>query len=367
MDDTTVDFPPKNQRWLKPWTWSRARTGSVLTFTCLLLTVVLVIKGYQKSTAYGAKVVVEKTENIGFAFSIANPPTWMPRATVAEIRAQIERYSSHDEATYRRFQNPLDNDILKTVADFYTSKNFAGAGVDRQSVGPNAWIKNIVQVRRVIRSDRNLQWIEIYAEFRKPAAVVAVPVGADGRRLTSLSQIVDPVKVPAMKYFLVDGNQVRLPDDKNLSRANLTTLYGIDEDVPAPGGSWKAPELTEGLKLAATLHGQPFASQIALINLTNYSGRASSIAPNDAGSAQISMLTYYGTHVYWGRPIGSEGLNEVRPARKIATLADVFQQYKRIDAGRQWIDIRYDDPKVNIITPPPPPGRGATTRRAARI
>jgi hypothetical protein len=181
--------------------------------------------------------------------------------------------------------------------------------------------------------------------------------------------MVDPAKVPAMKYYLVDGQQVRLPGEssKNLYGANYATLYGIDEDVPAPGGSWKSPELVEGLKLAGAIYGQPFTSQIALINMTNFGGRAASVAPNDAGSAQISMLTYYGTQVYWGRPIGSEGLNEVRPSRKIATLAEVFQKFNRIDAGRQWIDVRYDDPKVNVIVPPPPPPTTRPVRRTTRV
>lgn len=372
MDDTqtTSQEPPEPaRRWYKPWTWlTRAGNVRVLTLLALAVTIVLIMKGYKKGTAYAHKVVEKQADKIQFSFSMANPPVWMDKSTVAEIRSHIESYSNHDLPTYRRFQNPLDGDILKTVAGYYTARDFVGISgqkEDRQAVGASAWIKKVLEVRRVIRPDRAEQWIEIYAEYRKPAAVIAVPMtaGKTPQRISNFADLVDSSRVPAMKYYLVDGEQIRLPGEfaKNPNPASYMTLYGVDEDVPAPGSAWKGAEVAAGLKLAAALRSQPFASQIAMINLINFGGRAASLFTAETAPPQITLKTIHNTTVLWGRPIGTEGLYEVKPARKLNTLNEVFAKFSRIDAGREWIDIRNEDPKVKAL-----PKTEAATKPARR-
>ena len=134
-------------------------------------------------------------------------------------------------------------------------------------------------------------------------------------------------------------------------------------EVPAPGEKWyakgggMAEDLSSGLQLMELLRKQKFASQIAAIDMSNHSGR------RDARSAWIVLETAWhsaaGTPhlVHWGRPIGQEKYYEVQSSAKIKTLKEVQTTFGRIDAGREYVDIRSEfarSPKA--ATHPPVPG-----------
>ena len=339
--------PPS--RWYKPWSWALPRWMSGLLAVCMvILTVATIYELYRRATNYGGQVVEKKSELIPVGIALKNTRPWLSADILSLIRKETEDFARQDDATFRRFQNPTDNAILQEIADRYTARDLGG--VDRQAVNYNAWVKRITQVRRYVQPDRQAQWIEIYAEYRRPAAVIAVPIDrATGKRLTDFQLIKDPARVPAMRYYLVDEELTRLPGEYSenvFASMQMMTLYGVDQDVPAPGSPWTAPELAAGLKLAGILAGQPFASQIALINLANFEGRAIDPKAVDKTDAHITLLTPYGTEVRWGRAIGEEKFYEIAAGGKIKALTSIFARFNRIDAGRNYVDIRYGQIKV---------------------
>jgi hypothetical protein len=78
--------------------------------------------------------------------------------------------------------------------------------------------------------------------------------------------------------------------------------------------------------------------------LSNYGGRV------DRMEAYLVLVTKYGTQVKWGRPWGVDTFVEIRPEVKLDTLRRIVARWGRVDAGKQWIDIRYE----GIREAPPP-------------
>jgi hypothetical protein len=74
--------------------------------------------------------------------------------------------------------------------------------------------------------------------------------------------------------------------------------------------------------------------------------------------------------VRWGRPLDAKDFfAEVPASQKLDEMASIVRQYGRVDAGRPWIDIRYD--KIMYPTPPsptaPPTAPDASASHAAAI
>ena len=46
----------------------------------------------------------------------------------------------------------------------------------------------------------------------------------------------------------------------------------------------------------------------------------------------------------WGRPVGQEIYYEVPTAAKLQMLNEIYAKYNRIDAGRDSVDIRWEQP-----------------------
>jgi|GEM_PF-1606106 len=290
-------------------TWVR----SLLVCCAILVVVALCIEGYRRIDRYAKGVVKQQAASMAVYATLANPPAWLEARVQNSLLEEAANFAKRDDATYARLQNPLDANVLRELGEAYTAN---------PAERSKAWIKSITQVRRVVDKDRNEQRIEIYADYRMPAAWVA----KDGH------------------FMLIDSEFVRLPGDykadQRASRPGLMVLSGLDERTPDPGMAFGAPELRAGLALAQAIGGQRFAKQVAMINLSNFNGRHDKLAPH------ITLETIYGTSVWWGRPIGEESFYEVKAAVKIKALNDILVRYQRIDLGGTYVDIRTEQIRV---------------------
>src|SRR5262249_42493167 len=141
------------------------------------------------------------------------------------------------------------------------------------------------------------QRIEIYAEYRRPVAWIAMPFLPSGERVTGAKNLGNLAQCRSEQaqrhYYLIDEDLVRLPGEyteaDRAAMSGLMTLYGVDENVPLPGVAWGSPEIVAGLKLIDTLKGQPYLQQISAINMSNYGGRISESQP------QLTLETVWQT------------------------------------------------------------------------
>jgi hypothetical protein len=341
---------------------------ALLSFCAVLVVLTVCIEIYRRAVNYGTKVV--EAHPVDADIALNNLPKWLHPDIVRKLHDEARDFARRDQATYDRVRNILDNEVLQQIADLYTGADtIDGKAVNRQSVGFNAWIKKIIKVDRNIAKDKSHQTIEIFVEWRKPAAWVRVPAqdtmvtgGGGGDMLC-----------------LIDADGVRLPGDYQLSdrsKSNLLVLTGIDlptidgkSKVPLPGERWTAgtsdqlgDDFLAGMKLLKLLETQPFASQIDAVDMSNFSGKKDPRAPwivlntiwqTEAGAPRV---------VQWGRPVGEEKYYEVQATAKVRALNDIYLRYNRIDAGRDYVDIRTELvrlPKLaSQVEPPPPPVRG---------
>ncbi len=348
---------------------------ALLTFCTLLLVVAACIEIYARLANRGRRIV--EAHPVDARIEISNPPTWLTRGIVQNLLNEAYQYAQKNKANYDRSRDVLDSSILKEMAELYTGGTAVGGETDsRQVIGYNAWISRITEVRRVVAKDKSQQTIEIYADWREPAAWIRVDMpgqvaAGTAPAATSASQLlVAPAAMSATAaalpvksvFYLIDAEGTRLPMDyqsADRTRSGLMTITGIDlpevdgkPAVPDPGRRWTASgggaigeDLGAALKLATTLEKERFAGQIDAIDAANYKGR------RDPRAAWMVLDTVWKTAdgtgsgpciVDWGRPIGEEKYYEVQAAVKIRRLGELYQTYHRIDAGRDYVDIRMD-------------------------
>ena len=318
----------------------------------LLLLVGVCIEGYRRIDRYAKQTVVQHAQQLPVAIQLKDTPKWLDPVILNDILQTSVDLARRDEATFQRFQNPLDKAILDEIPAQYA------VHLNERS---NAWLKQIHRIVRV--TDANQQRIEIYADYRKPVAWVAVAYLPNGGRITGPKALGDFAQCRdrqvVRRYYLVDEDMVRLPgeyaeadrtaidaeaDRTGISR--LMAIYGVDEIVPLPGAAWSVPELAAGLKLAGTLKGQPYLPQIGAINVANYSGRI------DVRMPHLLLETVWRTQdklprlIIWGRPVGETSFYEVSTDTKIRSLQNLFARFNRIDAGRDYVDIRTEQIRV---------------------
>jgi hypothetical protein len=68
------------------------------------------------------------------------------------------------------------------------------------------------------------------------------------------------------------------------------------------------------------------------------------VNPQTAGARnEVVLHTRFNTQIRWGSVLQQTGFSvEVPPQQKLATLERLYSEYGRLDAGRPWIEIRYD-------------------------
>jgi hypothetical protein len=276
-----------------------------------LLGVVLFFGALAAATVFTKRYVDQRVAGPTGPLKVAikDTPVWMSDFLAEQIAATVPRNSS----------SAFDRDLLIAAAD---------------RLRENPWVENVRQVRRVY-GERPGDTLEIDCDFRAPIALVEW----------------------GKFYWLVDGEGVKLPEQFNAAQVpgivvardqkmNIRIIDGVRQPPPDTGRRWAGQDLAAGLGVAKLLYGKPFAEEIVTINVANFAGRV------DQREAQIVFWTKYATQVRWGRPLDAKDFFAEVPAnQKLSEMASIVKQYGRVDAGRPWIDIRYD--KITYPTPLP--------------
>ena len=332
--DTPLNPAPLAPAPAQPRFWNTRAFQTLVSFGSVLSVIIVCAVLYSRTITYGKHIV--EAHPVDARIEIANAPAYLDRPIINALLDEAYQFAQKDDATYNRARNTLDDSILREIAGLYTSMPAAGGQPqNRQAVGYNAWIKRIIQVRRDVAADKSIQAIQIFAEWRQPFAWVRVNDA----------------------LYLIDADATRLPGDYHLedrARSKLLAITGVDlpliagkPAIPEPGQIWTAgkdgalgADLIAGMQLAALLRHQQFAPQIDALDMANHDGRRDPLAP------WILLDTVWRTAngaprvVQWGRPIGEERFYEVPSEAKIKTLNEINLRFSRIDAGRDYVDIR---------------------------
>jgi hypothetical protein len=317
----------------------------LISFCVILLVISALIEAYRRADQYASGVVKKEftpatagNVHITLTAKLMNKPAWLDQAILDQLFAETQTFAARDQATYDRLLNPLDHDVLQEIAANYTGTD--AGGVNHWTLRDNAWIQKITEVRRVISADQKSETIEVYADYRQPDAWVAYKD----------------------KFYLLDKEAVRLPGEYSAqdrkATPGLMAISGIDlpvgmKEVPQPSETWTGEDVAAGMKLADYLRGQPFDGQVASIDMTNFEGRVDKQLP------WILLDTIWSTAdgkprvIDWGRPLGEESFYEVKAAAKLKALNEIYLRFSRIDADRDYVDIRTDE--VRLPKPVPPP------------
>ena len=232
---------------------------------------------------------------------LVNRPPWMSDFLAEQIIAAVRPVGTH---------SAFDHQMLVDVDAMLRT---------------NPWIREVRRVRRAY-DKKPADTIEIDCEYRAPIALVHW----------------------RDYYWLVDGDGVKLPEQYTAEqlprivmgpnrRLNIRVVEGVRQPPVESGDKWPGEDLAAGLDLVKLLHGQPYAEEVVKVDVSNYGGR------NSNKEAQLTLVTRYGTEIRWGRPVNSKDFFiEVPPNQKLAYLRQVYEQFRRVDGNRPWIDIRFD-------------------------
>ena len=187
-----------------------------------------------------------------------------------------------------------------------------------------AWIKQIRELR-ILYVNQPGDTLVLDCEFRVPIALVHV----------------------GDMYYYIDNEGYQLPERcpaEYLRRVmyspggklQIRIIEGVHADQPAPGGKWTSPDLDAAIDLAKVLYGKPYTEEVVKIDVTNFAGR------RDQREAQIVLVTNHNTQVRWGRPYLPQDPAEVKAGQKLDYMERIFKQYGRVDAGKSWVDLRFD-------------------------
>ena len=246
-------------------------------------------------------------------------PGWMSDALAKQIVAALPNAAK---------RSPFDRGLLEQ---------------DAAALAADPWVKSVRQVRRCFGQQPGDR-IEVRCDFRTPVALASW----DGA------------------YWYVDGDGVKLPEQfdagevtrlVDLAPGSTWIIDGIQQRPARVGNLWPGDDLQAALALRALLAAEPYADQIASIDVSNFAGRAPGKGPN---AAQITLRTRWGTEVRWGQPISAKAwFVEAKVDQKLSHLADALARTGRIDMNQPWIDVRFD----NIVIPSGPTGVATTTDR----
>ena len=236
---------------------------------------------------------------------LVDAPAWMN----ADLQNRLV-----GEATPTVMRSSLDGTEVRDVAELLATE---------------PWVKKVQQVRRVYGNGPG-DTLEVRADYRAPVALVQ-DEGA---------------------FWMVDADGVKLPErfakselsrvavGQGLEKMQLRIITGVHAGAPQAGETWPGKDLAAGLELARLFHDKPYLNDVAMIDVSNVDAQT----PGAVGlKNEIVLWTRFNTQVRWGEPIQRGPFSvDVPVSQKLATLEKLYDQYKRIDAGRPWIEIRYD-------------------------
>jgi hypothetical protein len=268
-----------------------------------LLGVVIFVGGIVYISIYAKKYIDQEAGAPSGPLKIAlvNKPLWMSDFLAAQIAATLPRVSSS------AFDHQL---LVKAVA----------------KLQKNPWVRQVHQVRRVY-GERPGDTLEVDCEFRAPIALVHF----------------------GEFYWLVDNDGVKLPEQFTADllpkitvdrdgRTSIRIIEGVHQPPPDAGQKWTGQDLAAGLDLVKLFYGRLFLDEVTGIDVSNFAGRIKRSAP------QVVLDTCHGTQIWWGRPVNAKDFFvEVPVNRKLQILRATVQQRGRIDAGKSYVDVRYED------------------------
>jgi hypothetical protein len=189
------------------------------------------------------------------------------------------------------------------------------------------WVAKVGVARRVYTQSPG-DVIEVSATYRTPAALVR-----DGDNYWMVDQT--GVKLPE-KFAVSEVPTVVVSRDRTL---NFRIITGVAAPAPAAGSKWVGDDVQAGLELAALLARESFTDEIVVIDVDNFSARRQVNLP------QIVLKTRYDTMIGWGRPVNARDFfAEISPDQKMLRLQEFKSRTGRVDAERNYIDIRFDTP-----------------------
>ena len=300
---------------------------------CLALAILaVVVEGFTRLDRY-AGTVMEKNNNLPLRRLIMiHTPPWLSRPILDDLATEAVRYACYNKQHPEyaaALRNPLNGHILQAIARHYTR---------HQARGMNAWIKQVVMIRRVWL--KHQQVIEVYARYRRPAGLVDMGdkyylLSAGGTRLPGIYL---PTDIPAMRW--------------------LMQITGVKGTLPPPGQKFTMKGIKTSLELIKLLSPEPFARQIEAVDVGNLTGVNSAGGLGASLAPRIVLDTWFGTQIWWGLPPGKEGFYEVPAKKKLESLLEIYRQYHRVDADKPYVDIRGDQ----VLVPRPP--KPAATQNA---
>ena len=249
---------------------------------------------------------------------LANRPAWMSDYLARQIAATVPHRSA----------SPFDHGLLVDA-------------VGRLRANP--WVREVRQVRRAYGQGPG-DTLVVDCEYRAPVALVRW----------------------GHYYWMVDNDGFKLPDqftEAELPQVTtgrdghtaLRVVSGVRLPPPEDGHRWAGYDLTAALDVAKLFHDKSYLDGVTGIDVANVGGRV------DRSQPQVVLNTKYGTQVFWGRPplAVADYFVEVPVARKLALLRAVVHQFGRVDAGKAWLDVRFD----TGLLPADPPADGTAAPR----
>jgi hypothetical protein len=221
----------------------------------------------------------------------------------------------------------LERQILSAIRPDAPHSAFDRGLLQRQAeiLARNPWVRRVHSVRRLYVREPG-DTIEVDVELRTPLALVA---------WEDYFWLVDSEGVKLPEQYSRQQAQRVLRDDQG--RILLRAVYGVSNAPVEAGKKWTGEDLAAGLELLRLVAAQPFAGDVAGVDVSNFGGR------NDPREAQLVLRTRRDTEVRWGRPVSAKDFFvEIAVTRKLQVLGDVWRQYGRLDGGCRWIDIRFD-------------------------
>lgn len=137
--------------------------------------------------------------------------------------------------------------------------------------------------------------------------------------------------------YVIDWKGRPLPIDYPAGEAGMPVIVGASAEVPVSGGvldvlePWPGEDVAAALGLLGPLLGEPFAGQVAGIDVSGF-----------YSLGKLAIVTDRDTRVVWGGPFGEFVPGEADTDKKLSRLrnaaANSLYDY-RIDSGMDRLDI----------------------------
>jgi hypothetical protein len=276
------------------WTHFITYVGSFAIVVLLAGLLVAMVLGLRPLEGRAAVLVSTAHPKVHLAWPMnavtpdGRPSTWLPR----ESQAQVEQL------------------VLDALGDARLEV-FSSEPLERVSaaLGNSGWFDGKVRVTRGSGGA-----VHVAGDWRLPGAFVRYKgedylVSWEGRRLPPVT------KVGLHRNFRVIMNPAVAPP----AYADGSANYSV---------AWAGEDIVASMELLRVLSEKAWFGQVAGIDASEYSA-----------TGKLVIVTPEQTRVVWGGRPSKPLIGEVSTAQKLAHIAQIMQDYKRIDAGYPLIYV----------------------------